>query len=69
MIIIGKLCLVGTHLVHNRLESRKHRVNGLSSQLDKVIVLSLVCLKEYDIDMVIALMESLDGGLDLVCRS
>jgi hypothetical protein len=42
---IGKLCLVSTHLVDNRLEPRKHNEYGLSSQLHKVLVLSLVHLK------------------------
>jgi hypothetical protein len=69
VIVIGKLCLVGTHLVYNRLEPRKHRVNGLSSQLDNVLVLSQVHLKESGLDMIIALMESLKGGPDLVSRS
>jgi hypothetical protein len=59
MIIIEKSCLIGTHLVHNRLEPRKHRANGVSSQLDKVLVLSLVCLKESSLHMIIALMEFL----------
>jgi hypothetical protein len=54
MIIIGKLCLVGTHLVDNQLESRKHRVNGLFSQLHKVLVLLLVRLKESGLHMIIA---------------
>jgi hypothetical protein len=69
MIIIGKLCFIGTHLVHKSLEPRKHRVNGVSSQLGKVLILSLVCLKESSLHMIIALMEFLEGGPDLVSRS
>jgi hypothetical protein len=68
MIIIGKLCLVGTHLVDNRLEPRKHSVYGLSSQLHKVLVLSPVHLKEPGIYMIVALMEFLEGGPNLVSR-
>jgi hypothetical protein len=45
MMIIVKLCLVITRLVDNRLEPVKHSVYGLSSQLHKVLILSLVCLK------------------------
>jgi hypothetical protein len=69
MIIIGKLCLVGMHLVHNRLEPRKHCINGLSNQLHKVLVLSSVRLKVSGLHMIIALMELLEGGLDLVSRT
>jgi hypothetical protein len=60
------MCIVCAHLVHNRLESRKHSVYGLSSQLDKVFIISTVHLKESSLNMVIALMESFEGGLDLV---
>jgi hypothetical protein len=66
MSIIGKLCLVSTHLVYNRLEPRKHSVYGLSSQLHKVLVLSLVCLKQFGLYMIISLMESFEGVPDLV---
>jgi hypothetical protein len=61
-----KLCLVGTHLVDNRLEPRKHSVYGLSNQLHKILVLLLVRLKESSLHMIIALMEFLEGGPDLV---
>jgi hypothetical protein len=57
MIVIGKLCLVGTHLVHDGLESREHGIDRLSGQLNKVLVLSLVRLKESSFHMIIALME------------
>jgi hypothetical protein len=43
-------------------------VYGLSSQLDKVLILSLVHLKESSLNMIIALMEFLESGLDLVSR-
>jgi hypothetical protein len=59
MIIKGKVHLVCAHLVHNRLESRKHRINGFSIQSHKVLVLSLVHLKKYDLYMIIALTEFL----------
>jgi hypothetical protein len=65
----GRLRLVGAHLVHNGLESRKHCINGRSSQLHKVIVLSLIHLKESGIYMTISLMKFLEGGLDLMCRT
>jgi hypothetical protein len=68
MIVIGKLCLVGTHLVHDGLEPREHGVDRLSSQLNKVFVLLLVCLKESGLYMIIALMKSLEGGPDLLSR-
>jgi hypothetical protein len=68
MIIIGNSRLVGTHLVHNRLEPRKHSVYGLSSQLDKVLVVLSVLLKESDLNLIIPLMEFVEGGLDLVSR-
>jgi hypothetical protein len=64
MIIIGKLCLVGTHPVHDVLEPKEHGVDHLFSQLNKVLVLSSVRLKESGIYMVIALMASLEGGPD-----
>ena len=66
MIIIGMLRRVGTHFVHGGLESREHGVDRLSSQLIKVLVLSLVHLKESSLYMIIVLMESLEGGPDLV---
>jgi hypothetical protein len=69
MIVIGKLCLVGTHLVHDGLQSTEHDINCLSSQLNKILVLSPVRLKESSFHMVIALMEFLEGGADLVSRS
>jgi hypothetical protein len=69
MIIIGKLCLVGMHLIDNRLESRKHSVYGLSSKLHKVLVLLPVHLKQSGIYMIVALMKSLEGGPDLVSHS
>jgi hypothetical protein len=69
MIIIGKLCLVGAHLVNNRLEPRKHNVYGLSSHLHKVLVLPPISLKQSGLYMIVALMESLEGGPDLVSRS
>ena len=64
-----KLCLVGTHLVDNRLEPRKHSVYGLSNQLHKILVLLLVRLKESSLHMIIALMEFLEGEPNLVNRS
>jgi hypothetical protein len=57
------------HLVDNRLESRKHSVYGLSSQLHKILVLSPVRLKESGLDMIIVLIEFLKCGLDLVSHS
>jgi hypothetical protein len=69
MIVIGKLCLVGKHLVHDGLESREHGIDRLSSQLNKVLVLLLVRLKESSFHMIIALMEFLKGGPDLVSHS
>jgi hypothetical protein len=69
MIIIGKLCLVGMHLVNNRLELRKDHINGLSNQLDKVLVLLSVRLKQLGLYMIVPLMESLEGRLDLVSRN
>jgi hypothetical protein len=69
MIIIRKLCLVGMHLVDNRLEPREHSVYGLSNQLHKILVLLLVRLKESDLYMIIALIEILEGGLDLMSHS
>jgi hypothetical protein len=69
MIIIGKLCLVSTHLVHSRLEPKKHRINGLSSQLHKVLVLSMVRLKGSCLYMIVALLKFLEGGPDLVSHS
>jgi hypothetical protein len=69
VIIIGKLCFVGTHLVDNRLKPRKHSVYGVSNQLHKVIVLLLVRINQFDLYMIVALMESLEGGLDLVSHS
>jgi hypothetical protein len=69
MIIIGKLCLVGRHLVDNQLEPRKHYINGLSSQLHKVFVLLPVHLKESGLYMIITLMEFLEDGPDLVSHS
>jgi hypothetical protein len=66
MIIIGKLCLIGTHLVDNRLELRKHSVYGLSSQLHKVLVLYMVYLKKSSLHMIIALVKFLKGGPDLM---
>jgi hypothetical protein len=69
MIIIGKLCLVGTHRVDNRLEPRKHGVRGLSRQLHKVLVLSAVRLKKSDLHMIIALMKFIEGVLDHMSRS
>ena len=59
MIIMGKFCLVGTHLVHDGLESREHGIDHLSSQLNKVLILSSVHLKEFGFHMIITLMESL----------
>jgi hypothetical protein len=47
MSVIGQLCLICVHLVDNCLESRKHRINGLSGQLLKVLILSMVDLKEW----------------------
>jgi hypothetical protein len=61
--------LVSAHLVDNRLEPRKHSVYGLSIQLHKVLVLSLMCIKESILYLIIALMEFLEGGLDLVSQS
>jgi hypothetical protein len=69
MIIIGKLCLVGTHPDDNRLKPRKHRINGLSSQLHKILVPSPVRHKESGLYKIVAFMESLKGGPDLVSRS
>jgi hypothetical protein len=69
MIIIGKLRLVGTYLVENRLEPRKHNVYGLSSHLHKVLILSAVCLKHSGLYMIVSLMESLEGGPNLVSHS
>jgi hypothetical protein len=69
MIIIGKLCLVGTHLVDNRLESRKQSVYGLSSQLHKAPILPPVRLKQSGLHVIIALIESLEGRLDLMSHS
>jgi hypothetical protein len=65
MIIIEKLCLIDTHLVHNRLEPRKHSVYGVSNQLRKVLILSLVRLKQSGLYMIVSFMESLEGGPDL----
>jgi hypothetical protein len=58
VIIIGQIRLVRAHLVHNRLEPRKHGVDGLSSQLEKVLVLSPLRLKESSFHIIITLMES-----------
>jgi hypothetical protein len=66
MIIIGMLRRVGTHFVHDGLESREHGVDRLSSQLIEVLVLSPVRLKESGLYMIIVLMESLEGGPDLM---
>ena len=66
MIIIGKLHLVSARLVDNRLEPRKHSVYGLSSQLNKVLILSPVRLKQSSFYMIIALMKYLKGGPNLV---
>jgi hypothetical protein len=57
------------HFVHDGLEPRKYSVYGLSSQLNKILVLSSVCLKESSFHMIIALMKFLEGGPDLVSRS
>jgi hypothetical protein len=69
MIIIGKVCLVGTHLVHDGLEPREHGVDHLSSQLNQILVLSSVRLKQSGLYMIISLMESLEVGSDLMSRS
>jgi hypothetical protein len=58
MIIIGKLHLMCVHLVDNRLEPRKYRINGLSNQLHKVLKLSTLGLKEYSFHMIVTLVES-----------
>jgi hypothetical protein len=60
------MCLLGTHLVHDGLEPRKHSAYGLSSQLNKVLVLSSVRLKESSFHIIVILMEYLEGGPDLV---
>jgi hypothetical protein len=57
------------YLVHDGLEPRKCSVSGLSSQLNKVLVLSPVHLKESSFHMIIALMEFLEGGPDLTRHS
>jgi hypothetical protein len=59
MSVIGQLCLICVHLVDNCLESRKHRINGLSGQLLKVLILSMVDLKESGFHMIFTLVEFL----------
>jgi hypothetical protein len=44
-------------------------MHGLSSQLNKVLVLSPIGLKEPGLYMINALIESLEGGLDLMNRT
>jgi hypothetical protein len=51
------------------MESRGHSVYGLSGQLNKILVLSLVRLKESGFHMIIALMKFFEGGPDLVSHS
>jgi hypothetical protein len=48
--------------------TEKFSVYSLSSQLNKVLVLSPVRLKESGLQMIIALIEFLEGGPDLVSR-
>jgi hypothetical protein len=65
MIVIGQLRLFCAHLVHHQLEPKEHSVDGLSSKMYKVLVLS-VGLKEPSFHMIITLMEFLHGRPDLV---
>jgi hypothetical protein len=65
MIIIRQLRLVCPHLIHDRLEPRKHGIDRLSSQLRKVLVLISVHLKELGLNLGSPLMIPFKGLLDL----
>jgi hypothetical protein len=49
--------------------TEKNGVDHVSSQLNKVLILSSVCLKESGLYMIIALMEFLEGEPDLLSHS
>ena len=68
MIIKRQLRLVCPHLVHNRLETRKHRIDRLSIQL-RVLMLTLVRLKESDFDLCGSLVIALKPHPDLSSSS
>ena len=65
MIIIRQLWLVYPHLVLNRLETRKHRIDGLSIQLREVLILTLLCLKESGFNLCHSLVIALKPHPDL----
>ena len=69
MIIIRQLWLVCPHLVHNRLETRKYRIDRLSIQLREVLILTLVSFKESGFDLCGSLVIALKPHLDLSSSS
>ena len=64
MIIIRQLRLVCLH-VHNRQETRKHRIDRLSIQLREVLIATLVRLKESGFDLCGSLVIALKPHPDL----
>ena len=69
MIIIRQLRLVCPHLVHNRLETRKHTINRPSIQLREVLILTLLCLKESGFNLCHSLVIALKPHPDLLSSS
>ena len=65
MIIKRQLRLVCPHLVHNRLETRKYRIDRLSIQLREVLILTLVSFKESGFDLCGSLVIALKPHPDL----
>lgn len=66
MIITRYMWLVCLHLVHDGLEVRKHQVNMFSSQLNKVLILMLMCFKESGFDVKGTLMIFIEGRSDIL---
>jgi hypothetical protein len=60
-------CLL--HLVHNRLEMRKHRIDRFSIQLREVLILMLVRLKKSSFDLCSSLVIALKPHPDLSSSS
>lgn len=66
MIVICHLRLICAHYIDNRLEVRKHRIDGL---FNKVLILPTVGLKDSSFHMIVTLMEFLQGILDLMSHT
>src|SRR5579883_2101039 len=66
MIPVGHLAVVVPHLVHAKLKAREKRLDGLRRQVNEVLILSAIGLKQPCLDGVGSFMETLKARPCLV---